>query len=88
MYIIIAYLGCMFPYESHYFRTVEPDVVLDAVKDAIRLEQKYSSFFAGYDLVGQEDPGRPLLYYLDSLLYPAQNGLELKYFFHAGETSK
>ena len=50
--------------------------------------QKYPDHFAGYDLVGQEDPSPPLLYYLDALLYPSQTlpPDSLPYFFHAGET--
>ena len=52
--------------------------------------QKYPNLFAGYDLVGQEDPGEPLLYYLSALLYPSQQNppVNLPYFFHAGETGK
>ncbi|XP_013397015.1 adenosine deaminase 2 isoform X2 [Lingula anatina] len=59
-----------------------------AVKEAIRLHQKYPMHFVGFDLVGQEDPGHPLLYYLNELLYPSQQNppIDLKYFFHAGET--
>ncbi|WAR03645.1 AGSA-like protein [Mya arenaria] len=49
----------------------------------------FPEHFAGYDLVGQEDPGRTLLSYLDELLYPStlDPPVNLPYFFHAGETS-
>ena len=54
------------------------------------MRQKFPHFFAGYDLVGQEDPGYPLIYFLDELLYPFQQKppIDLPYFFHAGETGK
>ncbi|XP_055899781.1 adenosine deaminase AGSA-like [Biomphalaria glabrata] len=57
--------------------------ILDEVKSAMALRQKYPNFFAGYDLVGQEDPNYPLSYYIDALLYPENT---LPYFFHAAET--
>lgn len=62
--------------------------ILEEVKLAISLMQKYPDHFAGYDLVGQEDPGKTLLYYLQDLLYPSQQHppASLPYFFHAGET--
>ena len=43
-------------------------------------------FFIGFDLVGQEDLGRPLLDFADQLI-EARNRTGLKYFFHAGETN-
>lgn len=56
----------------------------------MELMKQYPDTFAGYDLVGQEDPGEPLLYYIDALLYPQQQNppFNLPYFFHAGETGK
>lgn len=57
---------------------------------SIEFRQKYPEYFAGYDLVGQEDPGKPLLDYLDDLLYPSNlnSPVDLPYFFHAGETGE
>ena len=43
-------------------------------------------FFIGFDLVGQEDLGRPLLDFAE-LLIETRNRTGLKYFFHAGETN-
>ena len=43
-------------------------------------------FFIGFDLVGQEDLGNPLIYFAKELL-EAKNRSGLEYFFHAGETN-
>ncbi|KAG8731680.1 hypothetical protein FRC10_001583 [Ceratobasidium sp. 414] len=44
----------------------------------------------GFDLVAQEDTGRPLIYYIESLLrFQAETkkrGLDIPFIFHAGET--
>ena len=50
------------------------------------LKRTFPDFLLGYDLVGQEDPGRPLMDDIKALLYPSQNNIDLKFFFHAGET--
>lgn len=62
--------------------------IANEVKQAMMLRRQFSDFFLGYDLVAQEDPLNPLIYYLDALLYPTQLSLDdaLPYFFHAGET--
>ena len=75
-------------YNFLFCRIVPENDVLSQVKESIRFRQLYPNHFAGYDLVGQEDPGVPLLGYLDALLYPSEQTppLDLPYFFHAGET--
>ncbi|XP_076471279.1 adenosine deaminase AGSA-like [Babylonia areolata] len=62
--------------------------ILGEVKEAMRLYADNRDFLKGFDLVGQEDPYHPLLYYIDALLYPSQQTppVHLPYFFHAGET--
>ncbi|CAH1786916.1 unnamed protein product [Owenia fusiformis] len=69
-------------------RFIEPSAVQDDINLSIKFRNKYPDHFAGYDLVGQEDPGFPLTYYLDQLLSPSQMSppVDLPYFFHAGET--
>ncbi|RUS81660.1 hypothetical protein EGW08_010577, partial [Elysia chlorotica] len=63
-------------------------VIADEVQQAISMRRKFPDFFLGYDLVAQEDPQNPLLFYLDALLSPSRQSLDdaLPYFFHAGET--
>ncbi|OWF44959.1 adenosine deaminase CECR1-like [Mizuhopecten yessoensis] len=68
-------------------RFVKTSDVLQQVKESIAMLQQYPQVFAGYDLVGQEDPGTPLIDYLGALLYPSQQNIKLPYFFHAGETN-
>ncbi|CAG5118488.1 unnamed protein product [Candidula unifasciata] len=63
--------------------------ILDQVKTAMYLNQKYPDFMMGYDLVGNEAAYNPLLFYINELLYPATQSppYKLPYFFHAGETN-
>ena len=58
----------------------------ESLKLAINLSREMPEFVIGYDLVGQEDLGRPLLDFAD-LLIEVRNKTGLKYFFHAGETN-
>ncbi|KAG5669875.1 hypothetical protein PVAND_000166 [Polypedilum vanderplanki] len=50
----------------------------------VELRKKYPNFVIGFDLVGQEDIGRPLSQYVEKLKEISQNG---RFFFHAGETN-
>ncbi|KAI8442073.1 hypothetical protein MSG28_005712 [Choristoneura fumiferana] len=50
---------------------------------ALRIKAEMPDVFAGFDLVGQEDKGKPLIEFADQLTAAADN---LTYFFHAGET--
>lgn len=64
---------------SRYVDTAELATYLETAK---RLKNKVPEIFAGFDLVGQEDMGRPLIDFVPKLL-PAN---DLNFFFHAGET--
>jgi len=54
----------------------------------MKLRAQFPNDLVGFDLVGREDTGHPFMYYIDELLLPSQSGVDLPYFFHAGETSK
>ena len=53
---------------------------------AVNLSVEMPDFFIGFDLVGQEDLGRPLIDFAEDLLW-AKNHTGLHFFFHAGETN-
>ena len=53
---------------------------------AANLNMEMPNFFIGFDLVGQEDLGRPLIDFAKELI-KAKNRTDLEYFFHAGETN-
>nr|XP_054762256.1 adenosine deaminase 2-like [Lytechinus pictus] len=61
--------------------------IMDQVLQAIDLRKRYPDYFAGYDLVAQEDGGGPTFDYLNELLYPSEVGADLPFFFHSGETN-
>jgi len=52
---------------------------------ASQLKVELGDFMAGFDLVGQEDKGKPLIDFVPVFLEKL-NGSDMKLFFHAGET--
>ncbi|XP_059895002.1 adenosine deaminase 2-A isoform X1 [Gadus macrocephalus] len=69
-------------------RSLSVSRVKAAVMEAIQMQSDFPDVVAGFDLVGREDRGRNLWYFKDALLLPANLGLVLPYFFHAGETDE
>jgi len=69
-------------------RSEDQSSVATAVKNAIMLHKQFPNYMAGFDLVSVEDGGHPLVYFINEFLYPSQTGVDLPYFFHAGETSQ
>lgn len=64
-------------------RKVNTSTVEEYLKVAKRIKGDMPYYFAGFDLVGQEDKGNPLVDFVPQLLNASD---ELSYFFHAGET--
>ncbi|XP_063832809.1 adenosine deaminase 2-like [Ostrinia nubilalis] len=64
-------------------RKVETSTVNEYLELAKLIKKDMPDFFAGFDLVGQEDLGNPLVDFVPPLLGASK---ELNYFFHAGET--
>ncbi|XP_061722393.1 adenosine deaminase 2-like [Cydia pomonella] len=64
-------------------RNVDTNALSLYLQNAKRVKAEVLDFFAGFDLVGQEDIGKPLLDFVPQLTAAAG---ELTYFFHAGET--
>ncbi|KAH8371707.1 hypothetical protein KR093_008555 [Drosophila rubida] len=65
-------------------RIVEPKACEEYIKTCTAFKKKYPTFLAGFDLVGQEELGRPLKDFVEPLL---KMPLDINFFFHAGETN-
>ncbi|KAH8307296.1 hypothetical protein KR044_009187 [Drosophila immigrans] len=65
-------------------RNVEPKECENYIKKCVALKKKYSTFLAGFDLVGQEELGHPLIDFVEPLL---KMPLDINFYFHAGETN-
>ncbi|XP_045539176.1 adenosine deaminase 2-like [Papilio machaon] len=60
------------------------ETIKEHLSIASEIKEKLPKFFAGFDLVGQEDLGNPLKDFLPELIDASD---EINYFFHAGETN-
>lgn len=67
-------------------RGVDISVMTGVVEEAMNLQRDFPDIMAGFDLVGREDSGKPLWYFRDALSMPAERGVTLPFYFHAGET--
>lgn len=71
-------------------RALDTRKIVEDMDACIAIKLAYPHLVSGYDLVGQEDPGRPLKDLLPELFWfkkqCVQEGIELPFFFHAGET--
>ncbi|CAE6497098.1 unnamed protein product [Rhizoctonia solani] len=71
-------------------RGISYDAMVQALDDCLALKAEYPEFLVGFDMVGQEDAGHPLIYFLGALLdFRAEadkRGLDIPFLFHAGET--
>nr|XP_022918643.1 adenosine deaminase 2-like [Onthophagus taurus] len=63
-------------------RKVDNDTMNNYIDIANELAEKYPTFLAGFDLVGQEDLGNPLIEFINQLL-----NKDMSFYFHAGETN-
>ncbi|XP_059615767.1 adenosine deaminase 2 [Phlebotomus argentipes] len=64
---------------------VVDDEGIPPLMDKVRnLHEKYPNFMAGFDLVGQEDKGRPLIDFSEGIMSLSDS---IHFFFHAGETN-
>ncbi|KAF2758662.1 Metallo-dependent hydrolase [Pseudovirgaria hyperparasitica] len=71
-------------------RALDTPAIIAGMKECISLKMLFPDLIAGYDLVGQEDAGRPLSDLVPELFWfrkaCAQSGVTIPFFFHAGET--
>jgi len=67
-------------------RRVEPETVTNYIEQAALLKSELPNFFVGFDLVGQEDLGSPLIDFAPEVIAGLGRYPDLKVFFHAAET--
>jgi len=71
-------------------RAFDSRCIIEDMDRCITNKLAFPHLIAGYDLVGQEDTGRPLKDLLPELFWfrkqCAQEGIDIPFFFHAGET--
>ncbi|KAF2205333.1 Metallo-dependent hydrolase [Delitschia confertaspora ATCC 74209] len=71
-------------------RAFDTREVIKGMKQCIEMKLEFPELICGYDLVGQEDAGRPLQDLARELFWfkktCAENGVDIPFFFHAGET--
>lgn len=82
-----AFWGLRFIWTA--FRPLPPRRITESMDNCIAIKLAYPHLIAGFDLVGQEDAGRPLRDFLPELFWFRQQcaaeGVTLPFFFHAGE---
>lgn len=82
-----GFWGCRFIWTT--LRSFGKKEIVESMKNCISAKQTYPDLIAGFDLVGQEDIGRPLADLTPELFWfrkrCAEEGLEIPFFFHAGE---
>ena len=70
-------------------RRFDDEEIIDSMKHCIMAKQTFPDVICGFDLVGQEDQGRPLVEMTPILFWfrkrCVEEGLEIPFFFHAGE---
>lgn len=71
-------------YIHSIYRGVSTEVLKAGLDELISLKRLFPNFVAGFDFVGYEEEGNRLVDYHEILLEASK---ELKFFFHAGETS-
>ncbi|KAG8418111.1 hypothetical protein J3458_005550 [Metarhizium acridum] len=71
-------------------RSVDTRPLIENMDHCITTKMEFPHLIAGYDLVGPEDLGKPLVDVLPELFWfrkqCAQEGINIPFFFHAGET--
>ncbi|XP_009971871.3 adenosine deaminase 2 isoform X2 [Tyto alba] len=79
------FLGAKIIFAAH--RMLNVSQIKEAIVTAMALRARFPDTLAGFDLVGEEDEGHSLWDLKDALTIPYSLGVNLPYFFHAGETA-
>ena len=79
--------GCRFIWTP--LRSSGKKQMVDSMKECISIKQAYPDLIAGFDVVGQEDMGRPLADLTPEFFWfrkrCLESGVDIPFFFHAGE---
>ena len=67
-------------------RKVTEQTVSEYLTLASDLMESHPDRFVGFDLVGQEDMGEPLVNFAEEIIAAKERDPNLRFFFHAGET--
>ena len=82
-----GFWGCRFIWTT--LRLFGKRDIVESMKECISVKQAYPDLVAGFDLVGQEDMGRPLADLTPELFWfrkrCVEEGVDIPFFFHAGE---
>ncbi|XP_063251179.1 adenosine deaminase 2 [Prinia subflava] len=78
------FVGARVIFAAH--RMLNASQIKEAILTAMALRASFPDTLAGFDLVGDEDEGHSLWDLKDALAIPYSMGVNLPYFFHAGET--
>ncbi|KAL2002792.1 hypothetical protein VTN02DRAFT_5894 [Thermoascus thermophilus] len=70
-------------------RRFQNSEIVESMKQCVVAKKAHPDVVCGFDLVGQEDPGRPLVDLIPVLFWfrkhCVEEGVEIPFFFHAGE---
>ncbi|XP_064591900.1 adenosine deaminase 2 isoform X1 [Zonotrichia leucophrys gambelii] len=78
------FVGAKVIFAAH--RMLNVSQIKEDIITAMALRARFPDTLAGFDLVGDEDQGHSLWELKDALTIPYSMGVNLPYFFHAGET--
>ncbi|KAF8969728.1 hypothetical protein BDZ97DRAFT_1794869 [Flammula alnicola] len=82
------FIGAKIIYST--LRFITPEELEWYLDDCIALKKEFPHLIAGFDLVGDENAFKPLIYYAESLLRFRERqkaeGVDIPFIFHAGET--
>ncbi|EDR14394.1 uncharacterized protein LACBIDRAFT_306187 [Laccaria bicolor S238N-H82] len=83
-----AFIGAKIIYST--IRFITPEELEWYLEDCIALKKEFPHLIAGFDLVGDENALKPLIYYIEPLLHfrerQKDEGVDIPFLFHAGET--
>ncbi|KAL9117736.1 MAG: hypothetical protein Q9187_005726 [Circinaria calcarea] len=79
--------GCRFIWTT--LRVFDKKGIVESMMDCISTKKRFPDLISGFDLVGQEDMGRPLVDLTPELFWfrkrCLEEGVDIPFFFHAGE---